>query len=287
MHSQNIHKNGYNLELICKNVPELNEYVIQAKSGKTSIDFSHPTAVYLLNKGLLITDYKITGWTLPDGYLCPPIPGRMDYLLHLKDLLPIKKLHLLDIGTGASLIYPILAASHLGWKVTASELSEASYAFAKAQLKNIRLSNSNITAIELRQQKDPACIFESIIKEGEYYDVSICNPPFFKSKEEAQKATTRKNKNLGITGQSSNFKGKPQELWCNGGEALFLKRMIKESKNFKTQVGYFTALVSQSDHLPKLIKQITKTGAKHRIIDMSQGNKKSRIISWNFQTAAK
>ena len=83
-------------------------------------------------------------------------------------------------------------------------------------------------------------------------------------------------------GSPLNFGGESNELWCNGGEALFLKRMIKESADFKTQVGWFTSLISKKESLSKIYKQLDKLKAIYKVIPMSQGNKKSRFIAWKF-----
>jgi 23S rRNA (adenine1618-N6)-methyltransferase len=76
--------------------------------------------------------------------------------------------------------------------------------------------------------------------------------------------------------------GVSSELWCNGGEVLFIKRMIKESVHFKSQVGWFTTLVSQSEHLPKINKQLDKLKTTHKTIGMTLGNKKTRFVAWKF-----
>ena len=41
----------------------------------------------MLNRALLKADYGIDFWDIPPNYLCPPIPGRVDYIHHLADLL--------------------------------------------------------------------------------------------------------------------------------------------------------------------------------------------------------
>lgn len=78
-----------------------------------SVNFADPLAVKTLNKALLAHFYGVTHWDIPDGFLCPPVPGRADYVHHLADLLADdnggvvpKQATVLDIGTGANLIYP-------------------------------------------------------------------------------------------------------------------------------------------------------------------------------------
>ena len=79
-----------------------------------------------------------------------------------------------------------------------------------------------------------------------------------------------------------NFGGQANELWCNGGEALFIKRMIKQSVAFKSQVGWFTTLVSKKENLAKIYKQLDKLKVTRTTIPMTQGNKQSRIVAWRF-----
>ncbi len=115
------------------------------------------------------------------------------------------------------------------------------------------------------------------------FDISLCNPPFHSSPGEAKAATTRKNKNLGIKKGSLNFGGKSNELWCPGGEVAFISQMIKESVHINCK--WFTALASKVNSLPILYKALDKIKASQvRTLDMSQGQKKSRIIAWTFSS---
>ena len=284
MHPNNIHQASYDFDALSKSNDELSNFTFQNKYGTQTIDFSDPEAVLQLNKALLKHHYQIKNWSIPKDYLCPPIPGRADYIHHLNDLLseenikgPIKGI---DIGVGANAIYPILANRIYGWKMLGTDIEEKSVELAK---RNIN-SNENLSKdIEITHQKDRGSIFKGIIAEGDFYHFSMCNPPFHASEKDARKANSRKVKNLNLKHSSDlNFGGQANELWCNGGEALFIKRMIKESALFKTQVSWFTSLVSRKENLPKIYKQLKKLGANFRTIEMDQGNKKSRIIAWNF-----
>jgi 23S rRNA (adenine1618-N6)-methyltransferase len=52
--------------------------------------------------------------------------------------------------------------------------------------------------------------------------------------------------------------------------------------------GWFTTLVSKSEHLPKLQQSLNKVNAAEvRVIEMAQGQKKSRILAWTFQNQMK
>jgi 23S rRNA (adenine1618-N6)-methyltransferase len=284
MHPENIHNESYDFDTLSKAHNELKKFVILNNHQTKSIDFSNPEAVLHLNKALLKHHYKITDWNLPDNYLCPPIPGRADYIHVLNDLLNsdeiLKDIKGLDIGVGANCIYPILGSQIYNWEMVGADIDQVA---VKSAQSNVKLTKNLAKNIEIRLQNDNANIFQGVIKDKEYYHFTMCNPPFHSSKEEATKGTLRKLKNLHDSESLElNFGGQSNELWCNGGEALFIKRMIKQSVQFKTQVGWFTTLASKKENLPKLIKQLDKLKTTHQVIEMSQGNKKSRIIAWKF-----
>lgn len=291
LHPRNIHNTEYDFSKLVKAYPPLSNHIKKIGSFQQRIDFANPLAVKALNTALLSRHYQINDWSIPDGALCPPIPGRVDYIHHVADLIKgpqteIKK-RLLDIGTGASGIYPLLASRVYDWECVASDIRQTS-------LDNVAsILNSNPILkpyISLRLQSDKHKMFEGVIFGGEYFDVSVCNPPFHASAEDALRGSRRKVANLNKNKPAPkgapelNFGGMENELWCNGGEALFLKKMIKESKSFATQVRWFTSLVSKSENLKALQKLANKSGATDvRVIDMEQGNKKTRILAWTFQ----
>lgn len=290
MHPNNLHNNPYNFESLIKVHSLLAPFVFVNDQGTETIDFSSPEAVLHLNKALLLHHYNVTDWNIPPHYLCPPIPGRVDYIHYIADILTeaniTKDLKGLDIGVGANGIYPILGAQIYNWNMVGSDIDENA---VKAAKENSKTSGAE-KQIEIRYQKNNANIFKDIILENEYFHFTMCNPPFHTSEEEATKGTLRKLRNLQQEDQPYqtkkdivlNFGGQANELWCNGGEALFIKRMIKQSAAYKTQVGWFTTLVSRKENLNKIYKQLDKLKASHKTIKMEQGNKQSRFIAWKF-----
>jgi len=290
MHSRNIHQQGYDFSALCQCNPELSPFVRDNGYGRLSIEFANPQAVLQLNKALLHHHYGIKYWQLPAGYLCPAVPGRVDYLHHLADLLtetagkPCRgnKVCLLDIGCGANLIYPLLAQSSYGWRVVAADIDETSVKAAQ-QLVNLNQLQSRI---EIRQQHQPAHIFQHLIQAGELFDLTMCNPPFHASAEVAAAGTARKQRQLGLSGDGLNFAGREHELICEGGELAFIQRMIAESQNFTQQVLWFSSLVSKAEHLPQLTALLNKAQASQRVITMQQGQKHSHILAWSWQSPA-
>ena len=291
MHPANIHQSSYDFKFLVNAHPDLDHFVYSGKSGVATIDFADNQAVLALNKALLKGHYGLNDWNIPSEYLCPPIPSRADYIYHLKDLLEEDGLESnikgLDIGTGANAIFPILTNRIYQWQMIGSDIDATAIGYAKA---NIMATEGLDKAIEIRHQDNKANIFKGILLENEYVHFTMCNPPFHASEEEAIKGSLRKLRNLGGSASYKtksdlvlNFGGQANELWCNGGESLFIKRMIKESVAFKNQVGWFTTLVAKKEHLPKIYKQLSKVKAHCKTIPMEQGHKKSRIVAWKFK----
>lgn len=287
MHKNNKHKTGYNFEKLISVFPELENHVSINKQGTETIDFANPKAVKMLNTALLKADYGLNFWEFPNANLCPPIPGRADYIHVINDLLQAsvisQKVTVLDIGTGATCIYPLLGNAEYNWNFVASDCDETALVFAEKII-----SENKLTAnIQLRKQKEVAHIFENIITKTDRFDASLCNPPFYKNESEALEATKRKLKGLGKeTGSvTRNFAGKANELWFKGGEKAFLHTYLYESSLFKKQCYWYTSLVSNKAHIKSMYTSLAKLGATCiKTIDMAQGNKKSRVVAWSFLT---
>lgn len=292
LHSRNRNREPYNLIALTNIHPELKNFIRPNKFGIESIDFSNSRAVKLLNKALLNHYYGITNWEFPDENLCPPIPGRADYIHYIADLLgennfeniPIgDKIICLDVGLGASCIYSILGVTEYGWRFIGSDIDPKSIASAQ----NIISSNPSIKdKIECRLQKNPKDIFQGIINKEDKIDVTICNPPFHSSVEDAQKGTRRKIKNLSgkkVKTPELNFAGINNELICDGGEYAFIQNIIRDSKKFSKNCYWFSTLVSKQSNLKGIQKLLEKAETNQiKIIPMGTGNKLSRIVAWTF-----
>ena len=283
LHPRNRFRTRYDFPQLIACSPPLAAWVKPNAHGDHSIDFADPQAVKALNQALLKQAYGLQHWDIPPGYLCPPIPGRSDYIHHLADLISARhgpEVRVLDIGTGANCIYPLIGACEYGWSFVGAEVDSVALRWAK----KLVASNPSVAGlIECRPQPSAMKCFQGLIKAGECFDLTMCNPPFHASAAEAIAGSQRKLRNLGGKKEGLNFGGKAGELWCEGGELAFIRRMIEESVSFATNCGWFTTLVSKSDHLPRLQKTLRQMKADEvRIIDMAQGQKKSRILAWRF-----
>lgn len=312
LHPRNQHSGRYDFDLLVAALPELKSHLVKNPVGEDTINFSDPLAVKLLNKSLLAHHYGVKHWDIPAGYLCPPIPGRADYIHRVADILNSdgqgeaynhQSVKALDIGVGANCIYPIIGATEYKWRCTGSEVDPVSVKAANF----IAESNVNLKGkIKARLQADSESIFKGVIKDNERYDVTICNPPFHSSLEEAEKGSQRKLDNLAANrakkaGQTFkpeskkakqnkptlNFGGQKAELWCPGGEAAFIMKMARESQLFATQVLWFTTLISKKDNVDMIRSELGKLRVKQvKVVEMSQGQKVSRFVAWTFMDDA-
>ncbi|AXA65812.1 23S rRNA (adenine(1618)-N(6))-methyltransferase [Pseudomonas oryzihabitans] len=293
LHPRNRHQGSYDFPALMRTSPALGPFVAPTPRGNLSIDFTDPQAVRALNRALLALHHGVRDWDIPADFLCPPIPGRADYLHHLADLLAEGNggkiprgatTRLLDVGTGANGGYPLIGFKEYGWHFVGSDIAPAALAaFGRTLAANADCA----AAIELRRQPDPQAIFAGIIQPGERYAATLCNPPFHASPDDAVRGSRRKWKNLGkTTGKQVpllNFGGQAAELWCPGGEAAFIDRMIRESRAFARQVGWFTCLVSKASNLPPLQAALRREQvSESRVVAMAQGQKQSRFLAWRF-----
>ncbi|EKA7413966.1 23S rRNA (adenine(1618)-N(6))-methyltransferase RlmF [Vibrio parahaemolyticus] len=304
LHESNAHRGRYDFKKLIASEPSLASFVIKNPKGEDSINFSDPNAVKILNKALLTAYYDIDFWDIPEHYLCPPIPGRADYIHRVAELLDgevkgkyrHQNVRALDVGVGANCIYPIVGVTQYGWHYTGSDVDPKSIESATDIVeRNVALNGK----IELVQQMSESHIYRGVIQPNDRFDVTTCNPPFHRSAEDAAMGSQRKLDNLkanqrkkGVKSQNSpvkqgkptlNFGGQNAELWCEGGEAAFIRRMANESQAFSSQVLWFTTLISKKDNVRPMRKQLEKLGVKAiRVVEMSQGQKISRFMAWSF-----
>ena len=292
LHPRNPHRFRYDFEQLFISCPELKPFVAVNEHGVETIDFSDPEAVKWLNKALLISNYDIQNWDIPKNYLCPPIPGRADYIHYLADLLASSNNGIipegetvvgLDIGIGANCIYPIIGNSTYGWSFVGTVIDENAIQNCK---KIISENPKLIDAISLQLQTNSRFIFKNIILPEDKFAFTICNPPFHASQEEATKSALRKVNTLENTKATKpllNFGGQNAELWCDGGELGFITQMIFESAKYPLQCFWFTTLVSKKDNLASIYKTLNKVSpVAIKTIEMAQGQKTSRVVAWTF-----
>ena len=295
LHPRNRHQGRYDFPSLIRADAALGDFVRVNAQGELGIDFADPAAVKALNRALLQHSYGILGWDIPPQNLCPPVPGRADYVHYLADLLAAgnrgvipqtRTVQVLDIGTGANCIYPLIGHSEYGWGFVATDINAASLANAQAILDANPTLAKHIT---LRLQGSATAIFKGVVFDADWFDLTLCNPPFHASLADASAGTQRKWHNLGkhAADPGLNFGGQDAELWCAGGEQAFIQRMIRESAALPTRAFWFSTLVSKSASLPVIYAALKQARVQtHQTITMRQGQKQSRLVAWTFLNPA-
>lgn len=295
-HPRNKHAGRYDFPALQLSEPELERFVvISPKTKEATINWADPKAVLVFNRALLKSQYNISDWIVPEGYLVPPIPSRSDYVHRIAELLDTfptsipsngdARIHGIDIGCGASCIYPLIAThEYPSWTLVGSDVDPISIKYARLNAAEQQRRGT----IEIRVQSNERNIFKGVVAVGEVFAFSMCNPPFSASATQADSKSMRKVRNLSRgaepTQVARNFEGVSSELFCEGGEIQFLSRMIRESEVYRDRVGWFTSLVSSERSLTPLLRQLGEQKGLRRslVIDMKHGNKASRILCWSF-----
>lgn len=293
-HPRSRHREPYDYHRLIDAVPELRALVSINAHGNPSIDFADADAVRTLNRALLVADYGVTSWDLPPTALCPAVPGRADHVHAVADLLKDEEgaagssesITALDIGVGASCIYPIIGRHEYGWRFVATDADQNALESARS----IAAANPGLSgAVEFRLAADPADILNNVLRPGDRFDLTLCNPPFYGSKEEAEAANLRKRRGLASLARgpivaARNFGGRSMELWCDGGERGFIRRMIEQSALVRDQCRWFTTLVSKKGALQSTERALARIEATQvRILPIRHGHKTSRILAWTFR----
>jgi len=271
-HPRNKNRERYDFKQLVESYPQLAPFVKPNVKGEETIEFTDPEAVKSLNKALLLHHYDIGNWDIPEGYACPPIPARADYIHHLADFLcrnnygkipSGSQIKCLDIGVGASCIYPIIGHQEYGWSFVGADIDLLAIESAN------RIIESNPAlqgAVECKLQTNAKDFFYGIIRKDELIDLSICNPPFYASAREAE---------VGAGGN--------HELWCDGGEEKFVRNMMLQSKKFASNCFCFSTLVSKESNLKSIYRTLELVEAfGWETISMGQGNKISHLVVWTF-----
>ncbi|RYP53340.1 hypothetical protein DL768_001697 [Monosporascus sp. mg162] len=257
--------------------------------GGSRLDFANPLAVMQLTKTLLRLHFGLRV-DLPLDRLCPPVPNRHNYILWLKDLLdssspsysqiyePERPVEGLDIGTGASLIYPLLAcAQRPAWTFIATDVDAKSIAYAR---RNAEL-NSLQSRIRVVGRDIAAPLVPLDDLNIETIDFVMVNPPFYASDSELLDLARQKSRP-----PHSACTGAPIEMVCEGGEVGFVRRIINESLILRRRVQWYTAMLGKQSSLDVLVSLLKENGIdNYAMKTFVQGNKTRRwALGWSFHS---
>ncbi|KAI9063839.1 S-adenosyl-L-methionine dependent methyltransferase, partial [Trametes sanguinea] len=284
MHARNPYRTPPDFLALAEAYPPLKPHIVFARNGAT-IDFKNETAQRLLTEAILLRDFALKV-ELPPGRLCPPVPNRLNYILWLEDVVATTTLALgldrdravrgLDVGTGASAIYPLLGCrTNPTWSFTATELDELSLRFARQNVERNDLQHR----ISVLSADPSGPIFAPLKNSDVIYDFTMCNPPFYGSREEVLQSAEAKEfePNAVCTGADV-------EMITPGGEAAFVGRMVEESLELRDRCRWFTSMLGKMSSLTSIVQSLrSKEVENYAISELVQGQTRRWVIAWSFE----
>ncbi|GKT59700.1 DUF890 domain-containing protein [Colletotrichum tofieldiae] len=234
-----------------------------------------------LTKTLLKIDFGLR-IELPEDRLCPPVPNRHNYILWLKGLLdsttydaPDQRVVGLDIGTGASCIYPLLGCTQRPWSFFATDIDSKSLACAK---KNVELNDlHNRISVVARTPQDRLVPLDEIGVDK--LSFAMTNPPFYTSEKDLIDSAKQKSRPP-LTACT----GATVEMVTDGGEVNFVGKVLEESLVLRERVQWYTSMFGKQSSLEEFVNILREKGIdNYAVTEFIQGNKTRRwAIAWSF-----
>ncbi|KAL2405878.1 Psilocybin synthase [Exophiala dermatitidis] len=297
----NIYENDVDFTTLALQYPQF------AKKLKPNgqLDFSDPESVRQLTKSLLHRDFDLT-IDLPEDRLCPPVPNRFNYILFIQRLLddtspdwhegydPNRTVIGLDIGTGSSAIYPLLACRQRpAWRFLATEIDEKNRTYA---LQNITANDfqSRIKLVNTDPTGQTLLPVEEIVRMGiERIDIVMTNPPFYPSSSSLLESAHKKSRP-----PNSSCTGAPIEMITPGGEVAFVSRLIDESYSLslskarrgtltsvpRLRIQWFSSMLGKLSSVSEIVEALKSRDCTNfavtEFVQGSQAQKKAKTRRW-------
>ncbi|XP_077579585.1 RNA N(6)-adenosine-methyltransferase mettl16 isoform X1 [Stigmatopora nigra] len=279
MHPRNRYKDKPpDFAYLASKYPEFQAHVQTNLSGKAVLNFKEPEAVRALTCTLLKEDFGLS-IEIPLERLIPTVPLRLNYIHWVEDLIDGQKQPRrgIDIGTGASCIYPLLGASMNGWFFLATEVDDICFDYATRNVEQNNLSDL-VKVVKVPQK---TLLMDALKEETEIvYDFCMCNPPFFANQLEAKGVNSR---NARRPPPSSVNTGGVTEIMAEGGELEFVKRIIHDSLQLKKRLRWYSCMLGKKCSLVPLKEELRKQGVpKVTHTEFCQGRTMRWALAWSF-----
>ncbi|KAJ8377564.1 hypothetical protein AAFF_G00255820 [Aldrovandia affinis] len=281
MHPRNRYKDKPpDFAYLASKYPEFQQHVHTNLTGRVGLNFKDPEAVRALTCTLLKEDFGLS-IEIPLERLIPTVPLRLNYIHWVEDLIggqghtPTRRG--IDIGTGASCIYPLLGATMNGWFFLATEVDDICFNYAKKNVEHNGLSEL-IKVVKVPQK---TLLMDALKEESALvYDFCMCNPPFFANQLEAKGVNSRNSRRAP---PSSVNTGGVTEIMAEGGELEFVKRIIHDSLQLKRRLRWYSCMLGKKCSLAPLKEELRKQGvAKVTHTEFCQGRTMRWALAWSF-----
>ncbi|XP_021253023.1 methyltransferase-like protein 16 isoform X2 [Numida meleagris] len=283
MHARNRYKDKPpDFAYLAGKYPEFRQHVQTTLAGRVSLNFKDPEAVRALTCTLLKEDFGLT-IDIPLERLIPTVPLRLNYIHWVEDLIGHQDADKgvlrrgIDIGTGASCIYPLLGSTLNGWYFLATEVDDMCFNYAKKNVEQNNLSDL-IKVVKVPQK---TLLMDALKEESEIiYDFCMCNPPFFANQMEAKGVNSR---NPRRPPPSSVNTGGITEIMAEGGELEFVKRIIHDSLQLKKRLRWYSCMLGKKCSLAPLKEELKIQGVpKVTHTEFCQGRTMRWALAWSF-----
>ncbi|XP_051891798.1 RNA N6-adenosine-methyltransferase mettl16 [Pristis pectinata] len=282
MHPRNRYKDKPpDFSYLASKYKEFQQHVHTNLTGKVSLNFKDPEAVRALTCTLLKEDFGLT-IDIPLERLIPTVPLRLNYIHWVEDLIgsgtnKSELIRGIDIGTGASCIYPLLGATMNGWFFLATEVDDMCFDYATKNVEQNNLSDL-IKVVKVPQK---TLLMDALKEESEIvYDFCMCNPPFFANQMEAKGVNSR---NPSRPPPSSINTGGITEIMAEGGELEFVKRIIHDSLQLKKRLRWYSCMLGKKCSLVPLKEELRQQGVpKVTHTEFCQGRTMRWALAWSF-----
>ncbi|KAH9930660.1 S-adenosyl-L-methionine dependent methyltransferase [Fomitopsis serialis] len=279
MHPRNPYGTAPDFVSLADAYPALKPHLIATASG-VSIDFRDETSQRRLTEALLHRDFSLM-IDVPEVRLCPPVQHRLNYILWLQDVVnatyltepPIhhRRVTGVDIGTGASAIYPLLGCRvDAQWSFVATDVDEKSLQYARLNIQNNNLQDR----VSLVQSDPNGPVLQHVL----VFDFTMCNPPFYGSKEDVKRSAEAKEyqPNAVCTGADV-------EMITPGGEGAFVCKMVSESLELRSRCRWYTSMLGKLSSLTEVVALLRKHQIdNYAITEFVQGQTRRWAIAWSF-----
>nr|CAB3263768.1 T-box-containing protein 2-like [Phallusia mammillata] len=278
MHPKNRYKHEPpDFEKLAECFPNFRKHVQHSKrTKKPFVNFRNPNAVRELSKCLLRNDFNLNV-ELPSDRLSPTVPSRLNYILWLQDLLqclPTQNRYVVfDIGCGSSCIYPLLGVKlNDNWTFIASEIDAKNFEYAQRNVTTNGLSER----VLLHQVLESDNLF-SPLGDTDEVDVCMCNPPFFNSKDDAEKSWQRPSANSSCSGDGKEM------IFEQGGDLAFAERLLRDSSKVKGRIKWFTIMFGKKLSFTSFKLKLKTSGVSALTsTEFCQGKTMRWAVAWSF-----
>ncbi|THH17101.1 hypothetical protein EW146_g3651 [Bondarzewia mesenterica] len=218
MHPRNPYRTPPDFASLAESYPALQTHIKTSPTGGATIDFKDAAAQRSLMEALLYRDFGLF-MNIPDNRLCPPVPNRLNYVLWIQDIIRAHSDHRvgasvkgIDIGTGASTIYPLLACRlSPSWTMIGTEVDDVSFRSAQENVERNKLAD-RITIVAV--SKEGPLLVPLATDPTDSFDFVMCNPPFYSSAEDVARSVDSKE-----LGPNAVCTGADVEMITEGGES--------------------------------------------------------------------